>query len=169
MALKDVLQQFLKDMEWKEEIEHSDQEDADFISTNYEIDGQSYRVILATHENGQILRVFFYSPIKIPKARAKEAAFVFNFLNAAMSAGNLEMNDDGAVYYRWAIAVKGTTAAPEQFHTLLGYAEGAFVEATVAAIGAAAFSKQSAEDIVEDFKAAAKKLTEQSDEAPASL
>jgi hypothetical protein len=52
--------------------------------------------------------------------------------------------------------VEGTTAAPKQFNNLLSAASSAFVEVCTAAIGAAAFSKQSAEDIIREYEEASK-------------
>ena len=48
MALKDVFQQFLNDVEWEDEIAHDDSDDTDFISTGCQIDSQRYRLILIT-------------------------------------------------------------------------------------------------------------------------
>ena len=152
MTLKDVLQQFLNENEWEDKIEHNDDDDADFINTGYQIEGQNYRLILSANEPRQVLNVLLFSPIKVPKARAKEATFLLNFLNVMLSCGNCELAEDGSVYFRWAIDVDGATAAPKQFGTLVGAAAAAFNEATSSSIGAVAFTKQSGEDIIEEFR-----------------
>src|SRR5271155_2105432 len=98
MALKDVLQQWLDEAEWEDEIRHDDDDDTDFVSTSIEIGGQGYRLLLINDEARQTVRVSLFSPIKIPQHRAKEAACVLNFLNVHIAFGNFEMNDGGIVY-----------------------------------------------------------------------
>lgn len=162
MFLKDVLQQFLNEEEWKDEINHDDNDDTDYIDTGYQIDGQNYRLILITDEESQLLKVTLVSPIKIPKPRMKETTFVLNFLNLRLPVGHLAVSlDDGTLYYRWEISVDGATAAPQQFRTLIGAASGAFDEIRSAAIGAAAFSKASVEEIFKDYDEAVNKAAEQ--------
>ena len=79
---------------------------------------------------------------------------MLNHLNLRMGYGNLEMAEDGAAYYRWALDVEGATASPEQFGNLIGAASSAFDEIRSAAIGAAAFTKLSAEQIIGEYQAA---------------
>jgi hypothetical protein len=165
MALKDVLQQFLDSEQWQDEIAHDDRDDTDFISTGFQIDGQRYRLILITAELPVTLRVVLISPLKIPKARARGAAIVLNALNVRLAYGNLEMDEEGSVYFRWGMDVEGATAVPMQFGHLINAATSAFDELRTAAIGAAAFSKQPAEDIIDEYKIALGGSTEEMREA----
>jgi hypothetical protein len=165
MTLKDVLQQFLNDEQWEDEIVHDDGDNTDFINTGFQIDGQRYRLILITAEKIQTIRALLVSPIKIPKPRAKEAASVLNSLNIHICYGNLEMDNEGAVYYRWGIDIEGTTAAPKQFGSLISAATSAFDELRSSAIGAAAFTKQSAQEIIREYKRAVEKSKEEAVEA----
>ncbi len=57
MALKDLLQQFLNNEKWGDEIEHDDDDGTDYISTGIDIDGQGYRLILITDEQSGTIRV----------------------------------------------------------------------------------------------------------------
>ena len=169
MALKDVLRQFLEESGLNAEIKHDDDDDVDFIATRFPIGGQNYELELITDEKRQLLRVTLTSPIKVPKPRAKDTAFLLNFINRHMPFGSLVTDEDGIVYYTWAIDVEGATAAPKQFENLVGAANAAFDEMNAQAIGAAAFSKQTPEDIIKDFEDTVKKLSEKSDEPPLSL
>jgi len=165
MVLKDVLQQFLDDEQWQDEIAHDDRDDTDFISTGFQIDGQRYRLILITAELPKTIRVLLISPLKVPKARAREAAIVLNALNVRLAYGNLEMDDEGAVYFRWGMDLEGATAVPMQFGHLINAANSAFDEIRAAVIAAAAFSKQSAEDIINNYKNALERPNEEIREA----
>jgi hypothetical protein len=161
MALKDVLQQFLDSEQWQDEIAHDDRDDTDFISTGFQIDGQRYRLILITAELPVTLRVVLISPLNIPKSRAREAAIVLNALNVRLAYGNLEMDEEGSVYFRWGMHLEGSIAVPMQFGHLINAATSAFDEPRSAAIGAAAFTKQSAEAIITEYKNALAKPTEE--------
>jgi hypothetical protein len=154
MQLKDVLQQFLNSEEWKDEIEHDDSDNTDFISTRYGIKGQTYDLQLTADQDRQVIRVLMVSPITMPGGRRTEAAIVVNGLNSRMGFGNLGINDDGAIYYRWAMDVEGATAAPQQFANMVAMAASAFDNIRCAALGAAAFSKQSGEEILKDYQEA---------------
>jgi len=169
MALKDVLQQFLNDVKWKDEIKHADNENTDFISVGYEIGGQSYRLLVITDEKFKTLAALLTSPIRIPTPRAKEATFVLNFLNVHLRCGHFEMGENGEVFFNWVIDTDGTAAAPKQIGSLISAAAASFSEQNCTAIGAAAFSKQSAEDIIEELKQAWQKPKEKTNEAPSAL
>jgi hypothetical protein len=166
--LKKVLTLFLNEVNWKDAIEHDNDRNTDFVSVGYAIDGQSYRLVLIADERFTSLAVLLTSPIRIPKPRAKEATFLLNFLNGHMRCGHLEMGGNGEVLFNWVIDVGGG-AAPCQFHRLVSAASYAFDEKSSTAIGAAAFSKQSAEEIIEDLKAAWKTADEKADEVPSTL
>jgi hypothetical protein len=157
VSLKDTLQQFLNDNEWEDEIRHDADLDADYVATSYTIDGQRYHLVLMAEDDIQLLSVSLLSPIRVPKRRWPEAVFVINFLNTNMRLGHLQMNDDGAIVYRWMIDVEGTNPSPQQYGNLLIAAAGCFSELRTAAIGAVAYSKESANDIIKDYIEAVEK------------
>jgi hypothetical protein len=154
MALKDVLQQFLDSEQWEDRIAHDDGDNTDFINTGFVIDGQRYRLILITAEVPETIRVVLISPLRVPKARSREAAIVLNALNVHMAYGNFELDDEGSVYFRWGFDVEGATAVPRQFGHLINAGTSAFNELRASVIGAAAFSKQPAETIISEYKKA---------------
>jgi hypothetical protein len=152
LALKDVLQQFLDSENWEDQIAHDDLDNTDFISAGFVIAGQRYRLILITAEVPQTIRVVLVSPLRIPKDRFREAAIVLNSLNVHMAYGNFEMDDEGSVFFRWGFDLEGATAVPMQFGHLINAGTSAFNELRASVIGAAAFSNQSAEVIIHDYK-----------------
>jgi hypothetical protein len=68
-----------------------------------------------------------------------------------MNYGNIGFQNDGTIYFRWTMDVEGATAAPHQFATMVAAASSAFETWRGTAIGAAAFSKQSGEEILKDY------------------
>jgi hypothetical protein len=154
MALKDVLQQFLDDEQWEDQIAHDHSDNTDFINTGFVIDGQRYRLILITADVPQTIRVVLISPLKVPKARSREAAIVLNALNVHMAYGNFELDDEGILSFRWGMDLEFAKAVPQQFGHLINAGTSAFNELRAAVIGAAAFSKQPAETIILEYKKA---------------
>ena len=151
MSLKEVLQEFLKIEEWEDEIYHDSSDDTDFVDTQIYIDGQIHSLMLLTDENNHVMRVAMTSPIVVPKSRGKEASFLVNGLNNAMGYGNLAIQDSGNFIWRWAVNVEGVTAAPIQIANMFRVAVGPFDTLRRTAMGAAAFSKQSGEEILKDY------------------
>jgi hypothetical protein len=151
MQLKDVLQRFLKLEEWEDEIVHDDDDNTDFIDTRMEIDGQVYTLQLVTDQEKQVIKVTLISPIAMPERRRMEGGIVVNGLNNRMSFGNLGILDDGRIYYRWAMTMDGITATPQQFGSMVAAASSAFDNLRGTAIGTAAFSKQSGQQILKDY------------------
>jgi hypothetical protein len=165
MALKDVLQQFLDSEQWEDRIAHDDSDNTDFISTGFFVDGQRYRLILMTSELAETIRVVLISPLKVPKARSREAAIVLNALNVHMAYGNFELDDEGSVYFRWGMDLEFAQAVPQQFGHLINAGTSAFNELRASVIGAAAFSKQPAETIISDYRKAIARPVEEVPEA----
>jgi hypothetical protein len=165
MALKDVLQQFLDSEQWEDRIAHDDGDNTDFISCGFQIDGQRYRLILITTEVPETIRVVLISPLRVPKARSREAAIVLNALNVHMAYGNFELDDEGSVYFRWGFDLEGAIAAPMQFGHLINAGTSAFDELRASVIGAAAFSQQTAEVIISEYKKAIARPVEEMREA----
>lgn len=163
MALKGIMQQFLDEVDWKDEIEHDNDDATDFVSTGLQIDGQNYRLILITDENAQTIRVSLVSPIRIPKLRVKEAAFVLNAINLRIRFGNLELDDEGVVYYRWGMDIEGGTASPTQFRNLISAASASFDGPRCAAIGASAFTRKTGESIIKEYVKAMEGINRNSD------
>jgi hypothetical protein len=154
MALKKILQQFLDSEQWEDRIAHDDSDNTDFINTGFVIDGQRYRLILITADVPVTIRLVLISPLKVPKARAREAAIVLNALNLHMAYGNFELDDEGSVHFRWGFDLEGATAVPMQFGHLINAGTSAFNELRASVIGAAAFSNQPAEVIISEYKKA---------------
>ena len=164
MTFKEVFQAALDQMEWDDDIAHDDSDNTDFINTGYSIDGQSYRLILVTDEDRQRISISMKSPISIPKNRQKDGAFVVNALNVGLSVGNLEFTENGSIYYRWAIDVDGSAPSADQIKTLIGAAGSAFDELRASMLGKVAFTKQTGEEIVAEYREAVSQMSSKDDD-----
>jgi len=153
-TLKDVFQAALDKWEWSDKIEHDDSDDTDYISTDYSIDQQKYRLVIFTDERTRDIVINLYSPIIIPPDRQNAGAFLMNFFNSGLRASaSIMMSPDGKVVYKNSTNVSGTSASVEQFEILKALAGVIFESETqrTRAIGAVAFTKQSIDSIIEDF------------------
>ena len=175
MSLKDVFQSYLNEMEWEDEIQHDEDANSDYIVTQYSIDDQAYTLQLSTHEDRQQLKIVMQSPISIPQKRFDVACQIVNFINARMPVGNLEIGENGIVYYRWSIDVEGSNAATMQFKKMVAAAGNAFDQIRAPAIVAAALTKQNVKEIMDDYieslEVLSKSETQEdgNDNAPSSL
>ena len=158
MSLKEVFQEALDELEWADEIRHDDSDNSNYVNTLFGIDGQIYALLISTHEYSKTIKLYLTSPIRIPKARSKEGAYVLNYFNCCIPFGNLESSEEGSVYYRWCIDVEGTTPSTKQFLNMINAATRSFSELRVAAIGAAAFSKNPVEEILREYNEAVNNL-----------
>jgi hypothetical protein len=151
MSLKDVLQEFMNGEEWEDEIQHDDSDNTDFVNTQIDIDGQIHTLLLLTDDDNHLMQVAMFSPIVVPKERRNDACVLVNGLNNRMRYGNLLIQDSGNFAWRWAVNVEGIIAAPIQIANMFRVAVGAFDTLRRDAMGAAAFSKQSGKELLDNY------------------
>ena len=163
MKLKQVLQQFLDEEKWEDEIGFDEYDQSYFIATNFVIMGQTYQLHIATYEIHREIKVVLSPPMKISTDRRDDAYRLINDLNLRIRAGNLEMNDDGMLYYRWSISVEGVEATPQQFGKLLTTAISIFDEIRTASLGAVAFTKLPIDQVLSDYNLAVEQLSQPQD------
>ena len=70
------------------------------------------------------------------------------------------MDDDGGIFFTWAMDVEESTPSAKQFINMLGAAEAAFDRLRTTAIGAAAYSQLSAKRILAEYHAGVEEMIE---------
>lgn len=166
--LKNALQEFLDSVAWKDQLKHDPDDDTDYVRTGYGIDGRRYDLVLAADEANQSLKISLLSPFMMPAKRRTNAALVITALNQSLAIGAFFMNSDGEVYYYDVLDVEGAGASPKQFENMLAAGGGAFSELRCVALGAAAYTKQSGEEIIADFEQSIRTASEAAQEPAAS-
>ena len=159
MKLKQVFQQFLDEEKWEDKIEFDGYDHSDFVATNFVIMGQTYQLHIATYENLREIKVVLTPPIKFSASRRDDACRLVNDLNLRIRAGNLEINNDGMLYYRWNISVEGVEATPRQFNALLSTAISVFDEIRTASLGAVAFTQLPIDQVLFEYNSAVANLS----------
>ncbi len=158
MTLKETLQAFLDELDWEDEI--GEHEGEHFIDTGYKVEAQRCRLQFITNEATQLIRVSLRSPISVPDDRRVVGAVVLNALNLRLPVGALHMDEDGVIYFAWAIDVEGSGASTKQFVNMVAAAGSAFDRVRTAAIGAAAYTQFSAKRILAEYHAALDEMME---------
>ena len=72
-----------------------------------------------TFQDRQEIKVILSSPISVPEARRNDAPLIINRLNLRLGVDNLELTEEGKVYYRWSFGVEGSVASPAQIRNML--------------------------------------------------
>ena len=175
MRLTAVLAAWLKEQEWKDEVEINEGRDFSRVATEIPIAEQDHRLYLECGEKEERFLVFFYSPLNVPASRIKDAAVLMNRINQRLPLGRVVTPDDGTprpVQYKAVIDVEGSEFASEQITNMVASGISVF-EDFGSVFGALAVTKQSADQIWDEFLKAEKEAEEQaekaSSEAPSEL
>ena len=152
MSLKSLLEKTMKEWEWEDNVESNDDNNVHTVSTRYGIDGNSYRMYIEGYDGPQFIKMFLYSPLSIPEKRHKESCVVINRLNKDVYSGYLDLIGE-SVRYVHVVDVEG--CKPEvQIVTNMRIAAGnSFRSDIVQALGALAFTKLSADEIIAQYEA----------------
>lgn len=153
MTLRDVLQDTLSQWGWHDEIIHDEQDDTDFIRTNYQIDSQLYSLVFQVDEQRQWISLSIMAPLFVPDDRLDDAAVLVNHFNARLNMGTFYIDSKGAVLYRVAFDVEGTEAVVTQFENLRSLGGNALNRQRMKAIATVALTGTDVHDIIDDYDA----------------
>ena len=121
---------------------------------NYDIDGLSeYRLHIEACTIADRLRFHLYSPIKIPKKRQAIACVVLNHINHNIQIGSLQ-TAEGTVRYTYTIDAEGLTVPVDWLSSMRTHMLRMFSPKVAEAIGAIAFTKMPADEIIARFEEA---------------
>lgn len=152
MNLKSLLENTMKEWEWEDDVESNDDDSVHSVSTLYGIDGHSYRMYIEGHDGPKFIKVYLYSPISIPEKRHVEACVVLNRLNKSVYSGFLDLSGE-SVRYVHVVDVEGCQPEVRIISNMRASAGSAFRSDIVQALGALAFTKASADEIIAQFEA----------------
>ena len=151
MVLKSLLENTMKEWEWEDEVETNEDGNVHIVATPYGIDGNSYRLFLEGHDGPQLIKIYLYSPHLIPEKRQKEACVVLNRLNKDVYAGALDLAGENVRFVQ-IIDVEGFIPEVRLLSNMRAAAGNAFRPQIAQAIGALAFTKLSADDVIAQYE-----------------
>jgi len=152
MSLKSLLENTMKEWEWEDEVETNEEANVHTVATPYGIDGNSYRMFLEAHDGPQLIKMYLYSPLSIPEKRHREACVVLNRLNKNVYSGYLDLAGE-SVRYVHVVDVEGCQPEVQTVTNMRASAGNTFRSDIVQALGALAFTKLSADEIIAQYEA----------------
>jgi hypothetical protein len=152
MSLKQLIEATMKQWEWEDDIKTNEDGNLHSVSTNITLDENDYHLFLEMYDSSQLIKIWMYSPFKLPEKRFNDTCVVLNRLNKNIYAGYLNIIEDKVRFYH-CIDVEHCTPEVQLVTNMRKAAGNAFRPNIVQALGALAYTKMSAEDIIAQFEA----------------
>lgn len=115
-----LLQDFVADMGWHDQVESLDGDSISRVAVRLSIGGRSYRLLLEGYETRQWLALYLYAPFTVKEDKLVDACMFFNFINATCSyLGALSVTDDGVIVYRQIVDLDGSVADVALLYNML--------------------------------------------------
>ena len=153
MRLAEKLQDWLDDIEWKDEISLDEENQTSSLNFTFSIKDQSFKVWIETDEARDFLKIYFYAPFNALSKKLTECAVLFNHINYKSYWGALSVVDEkGTIRWRYVIDFEGTypslATINNAFNVGVDLFENWFDEITEVAL-----TKTTAQEIIEQLEA----------------
>jgi|GEM_PF-1535502 len=149
MPLSAVVQAFMDQKGWEDEIEITEDRTHSTVETTIGINDQAHNLFIEVEEPAQRVHVYLYSPYKLPPRRVDAMVKILNRINNQLQLGRLTCNDgDDAspIQFMCGIDVEGGTLAAAQVDMMYGYGANAF-QTWGELLAAVALTKRPAEEL----------------------
>ncbi|MEI8186827.1 MAG: hypothetical protein WCG19_09025 [Chlorobiaceae bacterium] len=121
MRLARLIEEFIAEKEWDDEIEKDVENGMCQLSTSLSINNQSFRLYIEGDENRNFLFLYLYAPFSIIEGKYVDACMLFNFINNIyVYPGRLTAGDDGSIRYIDIIDVENFEPSIEIIQNMLG-------------------------------------------------
>jgi hypothetical protein len=148
MPLTQLIQDFVDDVQWKDEISIDTEQKCSGLPFKYGNDDLSFQVYLEADEARSWLKIFFYNEMTIPEKRYAEACELVNAINQRIGLGRLSAISKGAFQFRQVVDLEGTGSPTTLvIKNLIGAAMDVF-STWSEELGAVIFTKMSAKEIL---------------------
>ena len=163
MRLAEKLQDWLDDIEWKDEISLDEENQTSSLNFTFSIKDQSFKVWIETDEARDFLKIYFYAPFNALSKKLTECAVLFNHINYKSYWGALSVVDEkGTIRWRYVIDFEGTDPSVATINNAINVGSNLF-ENWFDEITEVALTKTTAQQIIDQLKAASE--AESSEEA----
>jgi hypothetical protein len=106
MHLAGVIEEFVEEVGWKDEVERIEEEGTSRLAVRLTVSNQSYRLFIEGYEARQWVALFLYPPFGVIDGKFLDACMLFNFINDSYSyTGRITVHDDGTIRYRQIVDV----------------------------------------------------------------
>ena len=163
MRLAEKVQDWLDDIEWKDEISLDEENQTSSLNFTFSIKDQSFKVWIETDEARDFLKIYFYAPFNALSKKLTECAVLFNHINYKSYWGALSVVDEkGTIRWRYVIDFEGTDPSVATINNAINVGSSLF-ENWFDEITEVALTKTTAQQIIDQLKAASE--AESSEEA----
>ncbi|MBM3162384.1 MAG: hypothetical protein FJZ79_03480 [Chlorobi bacterium] len=145
MSFAGLLEEFVADIGWKDEIETLEDEALSRLAVRLKVGAGSFRLLLEGYEAQQWLVLSLYAPFPARQETLVDLCLLFNYLNATFSYPGHICAEDEAVCYRHIVDAGASGSGFGFIYNMLGAATDLF-ERHAAVIEAVAAGEAGYED-----------------------
>lgn len=158
MSLLQILESFVEEKEWDDEVESIDESGTCRISTELEIAGQDFELVVYGEEDSERLILYLMPPFRALDTKLLECCQLFNYLNDRyLYAGMLSLDKGGRIMYKNVLDTDDIDPVPALIHNMLKSGWSLFTTHIEAIAAVAVTTKRFDEVLAEYEKKAAMK------------
>lgn len=151
MKIAEIIEAFVVDNEWDDEVEKNEATGESTLATHIGICNQAFDLYVEGDEETEWLSLFLYPPFKVIEGKFVDACMFFNYLNDNyMYRGRITITDNGRIRYKEIIDTEHLTPSVAMIHNML-FSGLKLFENNMEAIGAIALTKKTYESIREEY------------------
>ena len=168
MRLADKVQDWLDDIEWKDEISLDQENQTSSLNFTFSIKDQSFKVWIETDEARDFLKIYFYAPFNALSKKHTECALLFNHINFHSHWGAISVVDEkGTIRWRYVIDFEGTDPSVATINNAFNVGVN-LLEIWFDEITEVALTKTTAQQIIEQLEASSQ-VDASEEEVPDSI
>ncbi|QEQ57834.1 hypothetical protein FNV82_09465 [Chlorobium phaeovibrioides] len=151
MELVKVIEAFVKELEWNDEVELDPETGDSALGTNMEIRNQIFDLYIDGRQEQETLALHLYPPFNVIEGKSMDAVLLCNYINDHYSyQGRLTLTDGGRIRYREVLDSEDIEPAPAILHNMLSSGVSLF-KAHIEQIAAVALTRKSYESVREEY------------------
>lgn len=164
-----LLEEFLADREWQDELEVDTEERSVMLRTTVNIaEHEGGDLIIEASDVTELVAVYFYFPFTCKDSKRREMKVLLNDINMRRDYGCFQCIPDGRVRWVQKVDFEGSVASAKSINQIVGPGW-ATVARWADVIAAVAITKQTAEDALEEFDEEQRKQQEAEENGPTEL
>ena len=121
MRLVSKIKEWLNSLNWNNEIYIDKETQTTFVSFPYQINDQSYDVIIESEEASDTIKIYIYAPFRVISTKITETTLALNHINTSILKGAFYVLPDHKVCWRDTVNFTETDPSIKTINNLLEY------------------------------------------------
>ena len=121
MRLVSKIKEWLNSLSWNDEIYIDKETQTTFVSFPYQINDQSYDVIIESEEASDTIKIYIYAPFRVISTKITETTLALNHINTSILKGAFYVLPDHKVCWRDTVNFTETDPSIKTINNLLEY------------------------------------------------